>query len=154
MRYLSREDVVGEFHKAVGHPIDVEMTDRLLELRYTLLFEEFEEVKGEVVQALSDLTVYGRVKTKTKERMLKELADLQYVLSGFAEAFGLPLQVAFVRVHKSNMSKLDDKGNPILREDGKILKSKNYVPADMEGLVDESPEPLQVPGFEYYGNPV
>ncbi len=149
--YISREAVVGEFHKAVGHPVDVEMTDKLLELRYTLLFEEFEEVKEEVAQALSDLAVYGKVKPKTKERMLKELADMQYVLSGFAETFGLPLQVAFVRVHKSNMSKLDDEGKPILREDGKILKSKNYIPADMEGLVEER---LSVPGFDYYGTPV
>ncbi len=149
--YISREAVVGEFHKAVGHPVDVEMTAKLLELRYTLLFEEFEEVKGEVAQALSDLAVYGKVKPKTKERMLKELADMQYVLSGFAETFGLPLQVAFVRVHKSNMSKLDDEGKPILREDGKILKSSNYVPADMEGLVEERPS---VPGYDYYGTPV
>lgn len=148
--YISREAVVGEFHKAVGHPVDVEMTDKLLELRYTLLFEEFEEVKEEVAQALSDLAVYGKVKSKTKERMLKELADMQYVLSGFAETFGLPLQVAFTRVHKSNLSKLDDNGKPILREDGKILKSKNYVPADMEGLVEER---LTVPGFEYYEAP-
>ncbi len=145
--YISREAVVGEFHKAVGHPVDVEMTDKLLELRYTLLFEEFEEVKEEVAQALSDLAVYGKVKPKTKERMLKELADMQYVLSGFAETFGLPLQVAFVRVHKSNMSKLDDEGKPILREDGKILKGKNYAPPDLEDLVN-------VPGFEYYGTPV
>lgn len=149
--YISREAVVGEFHKAVGHPVGAEMTDKLLELRYTLLFEEFEEVKEEVAQALSDLAVYGKVKPKTKERMLKELADMQYVLSGFAETFGLPLQVAFVRVHKSNLSKLDDDGKPILREDGKILKSKNYGPANMEGLVDERPF---VPGFEYYGTPV
>lgn len=149
--YLSREGVVGEFHKAFNRPTDQEMTTDLLELRYTLLFEEFEEVKEEIVQALSDLAVYGHVKTKTKERMLKELADLQYVLSGFADTFGLPLQVAFIRVHKSNMSKLDDDGQPILREDGKILKSKNYVPADMEGLVEERPT---VPGYEYYETPV
>jgi predicted HAD superfamily Cof-like phosphohydrolase len=149
--YLSRESVVGEFHKAFARPTDQEMTTDLLELRYTLLFEEFEEVKEEIAQALSDIAVYGHVKIKTKGRMLKELADLQYVLSGFADTFGLPLQVAFVRVHKSNMSKLDDGGQPILREDGKILKSKNYVPADMEGLVEER---FKVPGYEYYETPV
>lgn len=152
--YISRESVVGQFHKAFDHPIDVEMTDSLLELRYTLLYEEFEEVKEEIAQALSDLAVYGQVRSKTKERMLKELADLQYVLSGFAETFGLPLQVAFTRVHKSNMSKLDSNGKPILREDGKILKGPNYVPADMEDLIEPRKAPSEVPGFEYYGNPV
>lgn len=152
--YLSREGVVGEFHKTFARPQDTEMTEDLLGLRYELLYEEFQEVKDEIAQALSDLAVYGSVKTKTKERMLKELADLQYVLSGFADTFGLPLQVAFIRVHKSNMSKLGEDGQPILREDGKILKGPNYAPADMEGLVEEEKKVFKVPGFDHYEAPV
>lgn len=42
---------------------------------------------------------------------------------------------AFRRVHESNMTKLDDEGKPIRREDGKILKGPNYKPPTMEGLV-------------------
>lgn len=145
MSYLSREDVVSEFHKAFSHPLDEEMTAKLLELRCSLISEEYFEVKEEIAAALADLQMYGKVKPKTKERMLKEMADLQYVLSGMAAAFGLPLQVAFVRVHKSNMSKLGEDGKPILRGDGKILKGPNYSPADLEDLVEEV-----VPGFEYY----
>lgn len=144
--YLSREDVVSEFHRAFGHRLNQNMTEKELLLRYTLLAEEWAELKEEIAAALADISETGVVKKKTKERMLKEMADLQYVLSGMAATFDLPLQVAFVRVHKSNMSKLGEDGKPVLREDGKILKGPNYVPADMEDLVEEQ----RVPGYDYY----
>ena len=67
--------------------------------------------------------------------MLKELADVQYVLSGMAVSLGLPLQEAFNRVHKSNMSKAGADGKAIRREDGKVLKGPSYVEASMDGLV-------------------
>lgn len=133
--YLSREDVVSEFHKAFGQDVDKEMNSRNLKLRHGLIYEEYEELKDEFAAALADLAQYGEVKPKTKERMLKELADLQYVISGMAVTFGLPLQVAFVRVHKSNMSKLGEDGKPVYREDGKVLKSDKYAPPDLEDLV-------------------
>lgn len=150
MTYLSREDVVSEFHKAFGHPRGQQMDEEGLAFRYKLLFEEFTELKEEVAAAIADLNINGKVSGKTKERMLKEMADLQYVLSGMAVAFDLPLQVAFVRVHKSNMSKLGEDGKPIYRDDGKVLKGPNYVPVDLEDLV----EPKEVPGYEYFGAPI
>ena len=39
------------------------------------------------------------------------------------------------RVHESNMSKLDDNGKPIYRDDGKVLKGPNYTPPNLEDLV-------------------
>ena len=45
------------------------------------------------------------------------------------------LEQALRRVHKSNMSKLDDDGKPIYREDGKVLKGPNYQPPDLSDLV-------------------
>lgn len=152
MRTFSREDTVREFHEAFGHPIDTEMTWDLLTLRYKLLFEEFTELKEELAVAGTEITVQGKVSNKTKERILKEMADLQYVLSGLAVIMGLPLHVAFNRVHKSNMSKLGLDGRPITREDGKILKGPNYSPPDLEDLVEGPYE--GVPGYEYYGSPV
>ena len=38
-------------------------------------------------------------------------------------------------VHESNMSKLDEDGKPIRREDGKVLKGPNYQPPDMSQAV-------------------
>ncbi len=69
--------------------------------------------------------------------MLKELADVQIVISGMSVSFK-PLQKldkAFYLVHESNMSKLDNNGKPILREDGKILKGPNYVKPDLSNLI-------------------
>ena len=38
------------------------------------------------------------------------------------------------RVHASNMSKLDDDGQPLRREDGKILKGPNYQEPDLNDI--------------------
>lgn len=45
---------------------------------------------------------------------------------------------AFKRVHISNMSKLGDDGQPILREDGKIMKGPNYKEPDLTDLMKGS----------------
>lgn len=45
------------------------------------------------------------------------------------------IEEAIRRVHASNMSKLDDDGKPILREDGKIMKGPNYRAPDLSDLV-------------------
>lgn len=41
------------------------------------------------------------------------------------------IKEAFYEVHRSNMSKLDDEGKPIRREDGKVLKGPNYSEAGL-----------------------
>lgn len=67
--------------------------------------------------------------------MAKESADLTYVNKGTMLAFGLPADEVFDAVHASNMSKLDDEGKPIRREDGKVIKGPNYQPADVAAIV-------------------
>lgn len=47
------------------------------------------------------------------------------------------MEEAFKRVHASNMSKLDDNGKPIRREDGKIMKGPNYEPPYLDDLVED-----------------
>ena len=75
--------------------------------------------------------MHGR---NAKEECLKELADLVYVCYQYAANMGWFLDEALDRVHKSNMSKLDEDGNPIYREDGKVLKGPNYKPPTLEDL--------------------
>jgi NTP pyrophosphatase (non-canonical NTP hydrolase) len=70
---------------------------------------------------------YAEVLSATdEENLIKELADLVYVTYGYASTFGWNLDEAVRRVHASNMSKLDEDGQPIFREDGKVLKGPNY----------------------------
>ena len=66
---------------------------------------------------------------------LKELADLVYVCYQFAANMNWDLDEAMHRVHESNMSKLDEYGKPIFREDGKVLKGPQYQPPNLEDLV-------------------
>lgn len=66
---------------------------------------------------------------------LKELCDLLYVIYGYGLQRGWDLDKAFTRVHKSNMSKLDYRGNPIRNEAGKVLKGPNYKKPDLSDLV-------------------
>ena len=69
------------------------------------------------------------------QNCLKELADLVYVCYQYAANMGWDLDEAMFRVHQSNMSKLDEEGKPIYREDGKVLKGPNYKPPILEDLV-------------------
>jgi len=73
-----------------------------------------------------------------REEMLKELCDLVFVCYQFAAAFNLDLDEALRRVFESNMSKLDEDGNVIYREDGKVLKGPNYKAPSLHGLFPSS----------------
>ena len=113
--------MVAQFHKIMGHSIGLPYVqnsdaDRL---RMKLMAEEFDEVCA----------------AEDEENLLKELCDVLYVTYGYAITFGWDLDEAFRRVHASNMSKLDDDGNPIVRSDGKILKGENYQEPDLGDLV-------------------
>jgi len=93
-----------------------------------LITEEFKEfLEAEAMFYLSN--------PSNKANILKELADLVYVCYQYAANLGWDLDEAMHRVHESNMSKLDDEGKPIYREDGKVLKGPNYKPPNLEDLV-------------------
>lgn len=87
-------------------------------LRMRLIIEEV----GEVAKALAD--------NEPPHELLKELVDLRYVADGYTELLGFSgvFSQAFARVHASNLSKLDDKGQPIRDAAGKVLKGPNYKP--------------------------
>jgi predicted HAD superfamily Cof-like phosphohydrolase len=61
------------------------------------------------------------------------LADQLYILLGTIVSHGMQevIEPIFNEVHRSNMSKLGADGNPIYREDGKILKGENYSPPNV-----------------------
>ena len=92
-----------------------------------LIVEEFKEVLESEAQL-------WRKSPIPQYETLKELADLVYVCYQYAENMGWFLDEALDRVHKSNMSKLGEDGNPIYREDGKVLKGPNYKLPDLTDL--------------------
>ncbi len=112
---------LSRFHKAFGHPIGKEFSQDDIKLPLTLIEEEFKE--------LIEASMKGEV-----PNIKKELVDLVYVCVSMCVRYGWDLDVMFNLVHNSNMTKLDEHGNPIYREDGKILKSNRYLPVDLTKL--------------------
>jgi predicted HAD superfamily Cof-like phosphohydrolase len=122
-----------EFHRAFGHPVnqpDLMSDVSFVKLREKLIYEETMEISD---QLYDDYQADGKI----SPNLLKEGADLLYVLLGTFVSLGLGDQLieAFKRVHESNMSKLDENGKPIYREDGKVLKGPNYRPPNLTDLV-------------------
>ena len=98
----------------------------LAALRFKLIVEEV----GELAEALADQDIV---------EIADALTDILYVTYGAGHAFGIDLDKCFEEVHRSNMSKLDENGQPIYREDGKVLKGPGYSqprlgPIIMDGL--------------------
>ena len=118
------------FHETYGLPVkntpDLSC-EKTKSLRINLLQEELDELK----ESLAEDDIVG---------VLDALTDLQYVLDGAYLSFGLHhvKAAAFDEVQRSNMSKLDEDGKPICREeDGKILKGPNYFKPDLAQFIED-----------------
>lgn len=113
------------FKKFVGDSVtpSLNVPEKVLELRETIIKEETQEI-------------FDAVKEKDIVNLLKEYTDaLVVIFGGIVEhGFDSIIEDAFRLTHESNMSKLDDNGNPILREDGKIIKGPNYKKPDLSVL--------------------
>lgn len=126
-------ELVQEFHKSFGLYMNDNPTLRipqeLHELRMRVMKEEVDEYAEEYAIA-------GDVEDERLQAVAKELADIAYTLFGTVVSHGLQdeFERIFDAVHESNMSKLDESGNPIYREDGKILKSNRYHEPDLSFL--------------------
>ena len=124
-------DQVQEFHETYGLPVEADQTlsdEKTRQLRINLLAEELDELK----EALQNDDM---VET------LDALIDLQYVLDGAFLSFGLQnvKTEAFEEVHRSNMSKLGEDGQPIRREsDGKVLKGPNFFEPNLAQFIKAS----------------
>lgn len=127
------EEQVLECHQAMELAINEPYSVELLKLRERLLSEELEELKVEIFTLVKELETNRETCSETKAKMFKELADLQYVLSGMVVALGIPMEEVFTRIHESNMSKLVN-GKALKREDGKFLKGPNYQPPVLDDL--------------------
>ncbi len=66
------------------------------------------------------------------------LGDMLYILCGTILKHGMQhkIEEVFNEIQKSNMSKLDENGKPIYREDGKILKSNQYFKPNIKAILD------------------
>jgi predicted HAD superfamily Cof-like phosphohydrolase len=100
------------------------------ELQKRLINEEYYETMSACAECLEKEFNIG-----SKIELLKELSDLVFVCYQMAAYMNMDLDEAMRRVFQSNMSKLDDSGKPIRRDDGKVLKGPNYQPPSLLDLV-------------------
>jgi predicted HAD superfamily Cof-like phosphohydrolase len=123
---MNAAEMVLQFHTAFNLPRRSSPDPYLVipeaALRLRLLLEETQEVL-EAVEA-EDL-----------EAIAQELADVVYIVYGTALTYGIDLDAVLAEVHRANMSKLDENGNPILREDGKVLKSSLFRQANVAAII-------------------
>ena len=140
MKYITREQKVQEFMDAMDQQVNAEPTKELISLRTRLIMEEAVEVSQSLGHIYQKIDFGQDVTTEDWAHVLKECTDLQYVLSGLlvalAPLYNVDFDVAYNRTHKSNLSKLDDDGNPVKNEHGKVIKGDNYLPPHLEDLID------------------
>lgn len=125
---IKQINAVKEFHTAFGigyneNPIaDVGENKKIL--RYNLMKEENEEYL-EAVQN-NDLV-----------EIADALGDMMYILCGTIIEHGLQhkIEEVFDEIQRSNMSKLDEDGKPIYREDGKVMKGPSYFKPDFSKIL-------------------
>lgn len=121
-------DKLREFHRTFGAWLEdeptVDVPDEVIELRFALIHEELEEYRD----AAGRRDLVG---------VADALTDLLYVVLGTYVSHGLHVHAEplFDEVHDSNMSKLDEAGRPIYRDDGKVLKSDSFREPDLEGVL-------------------
>lgn len=112
-------EMVKEYSKASGQKPDAGLYARLIG-------EEFDEWMDEV----------SFVDNASALHELKELADLLYVIYGYANARGWDVEEALRRVHENNMGRMYQPDGTIKRrEDGKVEKNKSYPKVDLRDLV-------------------
>ena len=67
------------------------------------------------------------------------LGDMLYILCGTIIEHGMQhkIEEVFEEIQRSNMSKLGEDGEPIYREDGKVLKGPNYFKPNIKEILDK-----------------
>lgn len=126
-------DNVREFHDAFkirnAPKAEGQVDEKTFTLRHRLMREENEEYleaaqKGDLVEVAD------------------ALGDQLYILCGTILSHGLQHKIVevFEEIQRSNMSKLDANGQPIYREDGKVMKSDQYFRPNIAAILQEEEE--------------
>ena len=111
LQCMTPTDMVKEFAQKTGQKADYKLYDNLIK-------EEFDEWR----------------RSGNGEEELKELADIIYVIYGYAVAKGYHLDEAVRRVHQNNLGRcIQPDGTVKRREDGKIIKDPNYPKVNLAG---------------------
>jgi predicted HAD superfamily Cof-like phosphohydrolase len=121
-------NAVKEFHTAfkIGHS-DSPKAD-LGEIKNTLRYNLMKEENEEYLEAVQNNDLI---------EIADALGDMMYILCGTIIEHGLQhkIEEVFDEIQRSNMSKLGEDGQPIYREDGKVMKGPNYFKPDFSKIL-------------------
>ena len=121
---------VHEFHSAFGLGIKNTPTADLGESKNLLRYKLMREENEEYLEAANDNDLV---------EVADALGDMLYILCGTIIEHGMQhkIEEVFEEIQRSNMSKLGADGNPIYREDGKVLKGPNYFKPDIQAILEK-----------------
>ena len=122
---MTNFEKVKTFMKTFGQEVKEKSSfssDKINELRFNLIKEELEELRI-------------AIDTKNLAEVADALTDILYVAYGAGHAFGINLDKCFDEVQQSNMSKLDDHGNPIYNDSGKVMKGSKYFKPNLRKFI-------------------
>lgn len=125
------QEQVLEFHKEfeVLAPNKPTLPDfKTMYLRLRLMKEELKELEDAMI-------------AKDMVEIADGIADLLVVTFGTAISYGIDMQPIFDEVHRSNMSKRWSDGKVHYDDGGKVLKSPDYSPANLQPILN-----LQIEG--------
>ena len=129
LQFMDCIDAVKVFHESFGIKNELDPVSSINESDYVLRYNLMKEENEEYLEA-------------AKEGDLVEIADalgdMLYILCGTILKHGLQhkIEEVFEEIQRSNMSKLDENGKAIYREDGKILKSSLYFKPDIGSILE------------------
>lgn len=119
---------VETFHDSFGIENNYEPTSKISQKDYELRHRLMQEENDEYLEAVQNNDLI---------EIADALGDQLYILCGTILKHGLQHKIVevFEEIQRSNMSKLDKDGQPIYREDGKILKSDLYFKPNIKKIL-------------------
>lgn len=121
-------DCVKKFHEVYKlnymHSPTANLDKNKIKLRFNLMAEENQEY-------------FEAANNNDLVEVADALGDMLYILCGTIIEHGMQdkIEDIFNEIQKSNMSKLDKRGQPIYREDGKVMKGPNYFKPNISKII-------------------
>lgn len=117
------------FHRSFGLGVSETPKADLGVAKNTLRFNLMDEENKEYLDAAANNDLV---------EVADALGDMLYILCGTILEHGMQhkIEEVFNEIQRSNMSKLDSNGQPIYREDGKVLKGPNYFKPNIQAILE------------------
>jgi predicted HAD superfamily Cof-like phosphohydrolase len=123
-------NAVAQFHNSFGLGVEEEPKANLGRAKNQLRFNLMDEENKEYFEAAENNDLV---------EVADALGDMLYILCGTILEHGMQhiIEEVFEEIQRSNMSKLGADGQPIYREDGKVLKGPDYFKPNIKSILEK-----------------